>query len=583
MPSPVPATPTDSTRIFERGGRVAALIAAAIVVGTPSLYTFHLVSFSHAKLAGLALGGAVLACAASPERVWDRGRLRLFAPLLALLMWAGAGAAMQNPGFFQSASLVAGASYAALLLTATVLMAAAPALTIQRALVYSCVPVGVLALGQYAGTLPGMFPAFPEYDQRMYSVFGNQDLLGGYLAIGLSLGLALWLAGALHSGAAAVVFASAFPVLLLAGSRSAWLAAAVGSGLAAWQRRAARGKLAGAGVAVVALGILGAVLAPQATWERATGTFAAGDVGYRIRLWIWDGTAHMIGQHPVAGVGLGNYAYRSPLALGDVLHERGPGVHLFNHIHTQHAHSDLLEIAAEAGVVGLALVLLFIVLIPRRASPAWAGLLAAFTFSSINTTLHSPPHVLTVLLLAGGLVAPGVASAAPSLRAAERRVQGVVLAAALLGLAYVALEPSWRHARAQALYDAGEFDAALRTYRAAAYLPGNHAAAFEYAVMLVTAQRDKDAMDAAAYATQGLDTGELHYLRAYLAERAMPMRAAAEFFRECLKRWPDHRLSHEGLVRNSGPGERAALLAEAERWLSPEDYAAVTAQPSAPR
>lgn len=583
MPSPAPATPTNSFVPPAPGAPMAALLAAAILIVFPSVYSFHFISFAHAKLAALATGTALLCLFVAPEQIWDRGRVRVFAPLFALLIWAGIGAAITGPNFVQSAGLTVGASYAVVLLAALVVLGAVPALTIQRAVAMSCIPVALLALAQYARLLPGIFPVFPEYDQRMYSVFGNQDLLGGYLAIGLALGFALWLAGSLRSWVWAVLFASAFPALLLSGSRSAWLAAAVGGAMAVWNGRAARRKLTGAGVAAGALLLLTILAAPGATWQRVAGTFAADDVGYRIRLWIWDGTMHLIAQHPIVGVGLGNYAYRSPLALGEVLYTRGPGVHLFNHVHTQHAHSDWLEIAAETGVVGIVLLLVFVGLLPRKASPAWTGLTAALVFSLINTTLHSPPHLLVALLLAGSLVPLGRAADVRASGAAERLLHGAVLAVAVLALAYVAVEPSWRHARAQALYDAGQTEAAVRAYREAAFLPGNHAAAYEYTVLLTNNGRNKEAMEAAQYAAQGYDTGDLHYLRAYLAERNLPMRAAADSFRECLKRWPDHRLAHEGLVRNSGPAEREALLAEAKRWLSPEDYAAVTEQPSAPR
>lgn len=583
MPSPAPATPTDSSAPPAPHLSGAAWLAALILIVFPSLYSFHFMSFSHAKLAGLAGGAAVLVLVVKPEQLWDRERLRMFLPLFALLIWAAVSAATRVPSFLQSAALTTGASYLLVLLAALVMMAAAPAVVIQRALVLSCIPVALLALGQYARVLPGLFPIFPEYDQRMYSVFGNQDLLGGFLAIGLALGLALWLAGSLRTWVWAAAFASGFPALLLSGSRSAWLAAVVGGAMAMWQGRTARKKLYRVGMAAFVFALLTVVIAPGATWQRVMGTFASGDVGYRIRLWIWDGTLHLIGQHPIAGVGLGNYAYRSPLALGEVLYARGPGVHMFNHIHTLHAHSDWLEIAAEAGVVGVVLFLGFVVLIPRAASPVWAGLGAALVFSLINTTLHSPPHVLAVLLLAGSLVPLTPTDQKRRAGNAGRWAHGVILAAGLLALGYVALEPSWKHARAQALYEEEQTEAAARAYQVAAYLPGNHAAAFEYAVLLTNAQRDTDAMEAVQYAAQGYDTGDLNYLRAYLAEQNLPMRAAADSFRACLRRWPDHRLAYEGLVRNSGPAEREAILAQAKQWLSPEAYAAVTAQPSAPR
>ena len=44
-------------------------------------------------------------------------------------------------------------------------------------------------------------------------------------------------------------------------------------------------------------------------------------MGYRIRLWIWDGTFHLIRQRPLAGVGIGEFAFYSPRAMGEALPE----------------------------------------------------------------------------------------------------------------------------------------------------------------------------------------------------------------------------------------------------------------------
>jgi O-antigen ligase len=573
---PPPAPPTEVAAPPGRRARLAQGVALATILITPSLYSFHFMSFGDAKLAGLAVGAFLLVFVVPPEKVLRRDRIFLFAPVVALLVWAAAVAAARENTFFEGSGEGAGSAYGIVLLAVLLVLSAAPAQLIQKFIALSALPVAVLALAQYAGLLRGMFPVFPEYNQRMYSVFGNQDLLGGYLALGLVLGIALWLAGQASTVFVGGLFVTAAPALLLSGSRSAWLAAFVGGALAAWQWRTQWRKLAGASAATFVVIIAVLFAAPGATWDRVAGSFAASDVGYGIRLWIWDGTLHLIGQHPIAGVGLGNYAYHSPRALGEVLHERGPGVHLFNHIHTRHAHSDLLETAAETGLIGVAFVLAFILLIPRRNSPAWPALAAGFTFSLINTTLHSPPHLFVMAVLSGSLASAGGPELfRRPLRPLERRMYCAVLGLSVAGLTTFALGPSALHARAQAIYQTHGREAET-AYRRAAYLGRSSPAAYELAILLVNEGQDQTAISMAEYAALGLDTGDLYYLRGYLAERRRPTAEAAGFYRECLLRWPDSLLAYKGLLRNTGSGEHAAILEEARRWLSPTDFAALT-------
>ncbi len=563
--------------------RIAQTLALAIILITPSLYSFHFMSFMDAKLAGLIVGVALLAIVADRERTLRRDRLMMFAPLVVLVLWATVVGFVQTSVSLPGSGEGVAGRFGAVLLAALLLLGAAPATSIQRSVTLSAVPVSVLALAQYAGLLPGMFPDFPEYGQRMYSVFGNQDLLGGYVALGLVLGFALWLDRALAPALAGLLFVTAGPTLLLSGSRSAWLAALAGAAFAAWQGRTERRRVGGVIAASLAVLVAMIAIAPGATWERFTGTFASVDAGYRIRLWIWDGTIRLIGEHPVTGIGLGNFAFHSPRALGEVLHERGPGVHMFNHIHTQHAHSDLLEIIAESGVVGLVLLLLFVLYIPRRRSPVWPALAAAFIFSLINTTLHSPPHLLAVLLLAGSVREDESPSIQGSLHGRWSRAVFAGFCIVVPALWTVdTLYASALYARAQALYEAGDTRAEA-AYERAAIKPANSAAAVELATIQTNAGREWEAISTAYSATFGVDTGELYYLRAHLSERVKrPDSAILYLYRECLLRWPDHAPAYAGLLRNTDPDEqREVILAEAKRWLSPADYAALTVQASA--
>src|SRR5204863_422971 len=95
---------------------------------------------------------------------------------------------------------------------------------ITDAIVASAVVVAALALLQYAGWASYLFPVFPTYTQAMYSVFGNQDLLGGYMAIAVPLALARFIHRPRVIWAAATL--AMVVTLVVSGCRSAWLAAA---------------------------------------------------------------------------------------------------------------------------------------------------------------------------------------------------------------------------------------------------------------------------------------------------------------------------------------------------------------------
>src|SRR5690606_10121853 len=213
--------------------------------------------------------------------------------------------------------------------------------------------VAVLGILQYAGLLPFLFPAFPGYDQRVYSVFGNQDLFGGYLAVTLALALATPAAARRAQARALGIAPVLFAGLLLSGSRSAWAAAAVGGVVALSSARPSRRRIVVFGSAILLAGAVTVLLAPESTISRARSAFSGDDVGVRARAWIARGTIDMVRDRPILGVGPGNYGYWSPRYLGDVLRAPGGDVLYRDERRVDHPHSEFLDILAETGVMGL--------------------------------------------------------------------------------------------------------------------------------------------------------------------------------------------------------------------------------------
>ncbi|HET8633840.1 MAG TPA: O-antigen ligase family protein, partial [Gemmatimonadales bacterium] len=161
--------------------------------------------------------------------------------------------------------------------------------------------------------------------------YGNRNFMAHAAAIGLPLVLYLTLTSAsrwgVAAGAAGAAVSSA--ALLLSRTRAAWVAVAVGllfliiegiwiSGL--WRERATRGRLAtliGAGL----LGVAGAFLLPNALeWKSDTpyldslvGVANFRDGSGHGRLVQWRNTLRMAKDHPVLGVGPGNWQVYYPL------------------------------------------------------------------------------------------------------------------------------------------------------------------------------------------------------------------------------------------------------------------------------
>ncbi|MCC6145636.1 MAG: O-antigen ligase family protein, partial [Candidatus Hydrogenedentes bacterium] len=391
-------------------GRLQALrgtILCAAILLTTLAWSFWWTAFAEVKTATLAASVLALGLGAIAARQIPRGGGYAFLPLWLFLGYANVVAHLR-PAY--SLALTAEENLRVLFILLTPLLGydllANPAwqTRIKQCIIAAGVLAALLGILQYLGLVPFLFPVFPNYTQPVYSVFGNQDLFGGFLAISLTLA-ALQFFNQHRISAPGIVVPLVLSIgLALSASRSAWLAAAAGILTAILMARPPRRRLFYGALALVLLAAGLAFVAPEQTVGRVLETFSAGDDGGRLRLWFWDGTWRMFASSPWFGKGLGNFAFYSPRYLGAALLAPGGERHAWNELHTDNAHCDPLERLAETGVLGALLVLWMLARLLRCRREEWAPLVTLAVFCLFNAAFQSAPHALAGVLLAGMLL-----------------------------------------------------------------------------------------------------------------------------------------------------------------------------------
>ncbi len=260
---------------------------------------------------------------------------------------------------------------------------------------------GVLLLlaGGLLVALAGIWSSFASPLKVAAAGFGNPQLLAAWLLLLLPLAVVFAFTARAEERrllAAATGFAIVV-CLLLTQNRGAWLGAAVGLVTAgclgarlAASRRAGDGasfvNLARRWLPLAAAGLLGLALIAalpaqrEAANERA-GSLAAArqDASFRWRLQVWSIGAAMLRARPLAGIGIGNYpvqadGYADRARVTPVRDGRGPALRLLvdgrpvvgvvppaaqvraeGASMSSLAHSEYVQLAAELGLVGLAL------------------------------------------------------------------------------------------------------------------------------------------------------------------------------------------------------------------------------------
>ncbi|MDD5219412.1 MAG: O-antigen ligase family protein [Candidatus Bipolaricaulis sp.] len=303
--------------------------------------------------------------------------------------------------------------------------------------------VSLYGLLQYLGVMRG--PSTGAGLRQIISTLGNKEYLGGLLSYVLfpSIVLVLRLRSRVLRGVALVLIAFNFGTLMLvqqAGPNLALILGAVAL-LVLWilfrpiePLRAARRWL----VALFALLVFTFLVeAPSGPLNSVVGLSADGrswvarmweENSGRTRSWDWWIGLEMLKDHPLTGVGLGNYKINFvPYKAKFLATPRGETYDWYISRAAQ-AHNDYVQVAAELGALGIAALLLLVVLLPVslwvrvRRNPSEddrmdlllysAGLVVLLAHAFVSFPAHLPVSALAGVLFCGLAWSPAYGTAA---------------------------------------------------------------------------------------------------------------------------------------------------------------------------
>jgi O-antigen ligase len=259
-----------------------------------------------------------------------------------------------------------------------------------------------------------------------FGPFYNRHHFAGYMELAMALPLGLIFSGAIERDKRPLyIFAAAFMgiALVVTNSRGGLVAMAAeivflllitglrrGEGAEEGARGGGGGRLKAlvvrAGLAfVMVLALVGGALffGGEAALNRIAGTVNSDDPTTG-RAHFWATTLHIIKDHPLIGTGLGSFG------LAYTRYDTRNGLYRL-----EQAHNDYLQLASDAGFVGVALGLLFVVVLFRTglarretgdlfrrgvATGALVGCFAVLVHSFFDFTLHTTSNALLFLVLA---------------------------------------------------------------------------------------------------------------------------------------------------------------------------------------
>ena len=270
-------------------------------------------------------------------------------------------------------------------------------------------------------------------EPEFVSTIGNRNFLGAYLAASIPI------AAALRDRRAAILGVLLTAALCFTRSRGAWLA--LGIVVVLWatlvwpQIGSVRKRMVVLAVITgfaVLLGLLGRGYV-QNQWRTD------------VRPVIWRGTLQMVAAHPIVGHGLSTYWVQYPrFRLSEYFARPKAGNF------TNHAHNELLEVAAEQGVVGLvALLWLWTAALKTGVCAAntaashrhlrWGLVGATLVFmlhGMVDVDLRSLPNQ-TLLWLLLGLLASGGGTATTHVSLGSQPVRSMLAGVCVLVAAWV--------------------------------------------------------------------------------------------------------------------------------------------------
>ncbi|HEX9048177.1 MAG TPA: O-antigen ligase family protein [Verrucomicrobiae bacterium] len=299
-----------------------------------------------------------------------------------------------------------------------------------EAVVYTLTLVAALAasyaLAQWAHHSNYVWNLKSPYPARASGTYINPDHFAGFLELVLPLPLAFLLAGRVSVITRVLL---TYAVLAIMGglavtfSRGGWLAAGAGLCLLLGCLMCHRNHRLRAGLVLVMLLLAGSIF---------TGFYLSKSVGYmrrvdkpdqagpavmdtRSRLQMWDSAVRMWRDHPLWGVGPGNFDYRFRQYRPEAFQAR-----------PQHAHNDYLELLADWGLAGAVIVFTGIGVFVFTIFRTWphvrreendfgsgmssryafflggiSGLFALMVHSLVDFNLHIPANVLAAVTVLG--------------------------------------------------------------------------------------------------------------------------------------------------------------------------------------
>ena len=294
--------------------------------------------------------------------------------------------------------------------------------------------VGVVSPQQAGRAVAASFT--PGAGQPPYATLGNPNFLAEYLAALLPLALA---GAASEAGGARWTLAGAAGLMALALpltlDRGAWLAAFTGIAVTFFlgaKTKALRQRLLSTGCLMAAAILLAAVATERWTagaspWQKLVGSWAQVTTERAGRRLWWDATLRMVADHPLAGVGTGQFREFYPAYQGRVLASLGPDAMAVTSASVESPHNDYLQVAADLGIPGFLLLAGALALLLRDGGAAvrqvhgpdrlWragclGGLVTVLTAGLLGYPLHTASGLYIVATLAALAVAPSPRQAA---------------------------------------------------------------------------------------------------------------------------------------------------------------------------
>lgn len=313
-----------------------------------------------------------------------------------------------------------------------------------RAAIYILITVAVITCGyglvQYFGFEPLWSQQVNYFGGRIVSTFGNPAFLASFLVMIIPLVAALWLNAKtrLSKILLSALFLLVFTTLVATSARSALagLAAAFILFILYLYKIGYRREIKALGISLLTLVLLAGLIVYFSSQKdllssRLEGVVKPQTLGTSLqqRFLIWCCSLEMFYQHPLTGQGWGLFELFYPYYQSSYL--KDPAFTLYK-THANHAHNELLHIAAELGTAGILFSLYFISLLTKHmkmllkskitreqqliALGLFAGIIGMITDSMFNVSFHIVAPAMVFWCLVGLLsgLDPAVTPAQPA-------------------------------------------------------------------------------------------------------------------------------------------------------------------------